>query len=128
MSHFATDDEVYHAIGGMFAEAVVEPGIGDELAASGVVLLLELSDPTSQIAVDMPNRVVETGETDLTPTMRLRASADTAHQYWLGEVNVGIAVARGHIRVRGSVPALIKLAGLAKPLFGRYRERCGLPQ
>jgi hypothetical protein len=121
---FATADEVHAAIGGMFAEALLDPVVGDQLAASGVVLRLELTEPTSTITVDMPARTVVVGDEPAPkPTMSLKAKADVAHRYWLGEVNVGIAIARGQIRVRGPVPTLISLAGLAKPLFPRYRQR-----
>ena len=125
MSTFATADEVYELIGGMFRDALAEPGIGDELAASGVVLELRLTDPESSITVDMPNRAVHCGPgyDGHKPSMSLRASADTAHEYWLGQVNVGVAVAKGRIKVKGSVPTLLRLAGLAKPLFPRYRQR-----
>ncbi len=124
MSVFSSDAEVYDCIGGMFAEALTAPGIGEELAASGVVLLLEMTEPDSSITIDMANRQVVNGPSDaVEPTMRLRATADVAHGYWMGDVNVGVAIARGRIRVRGAVPTLIKLAAIAKPLFPLYRER-----
>lgn len=127
MPIFASADEVYDAIGGMFRDALHEPGIGDELAASGVVLELRMTDPASIITIDMPNRAVHCGEPADTgapePSMTLRAAADTAHQYWMGELNVSVAIAKGKIRVRGPVPTLLRLAGLAKPLYPRYRQR-----
>lgn len=126
MSQFATADEVYGAIGAVFEEALAEPGLGDELAASGVVLLLEMTEPDSSITVDLPAKVVDCGPSDRQPNLRLKATADLAHHYWLGEVNVAVAIARGQIRVRGPVPTLIRLAGMVKPIFPRYRKRMGV--
>jgi len=124
MSVFATDTEVYEAIAAMFDEALTHPDIGPELAASGVILHLALSEPTTDIVIDMPGGVAHRGKpADVTPTMTLKAKADVAHEYWLGNVNVGVAIARGAIRVRGSVPTLVRLAGMAKPLFPLYRAR-----
>lgn len=127
MAQFASDDEVFEAIGGMFAEALEDAEIGPGLAESGVVLHLAMTDPRTDIVVDMPGKAVHHGVPEgLAPTMTLKTKADVAHEYWLGEVNVGVAVARGRIRVRGPVPTLVQLAGLAKPLFPRYRARMGL--
>ena len=123
MAVFASASEVDDAIGGMFREALHTVPIGDDLAASGVVLQLRLRKPDVVLTIDMPNRAVYTGDDGPDPTMVLKADTDVAHEYWLGEVNVGVAITRGRIRVKGSVPTLIRLAGLLKPLFPIYRER-----
>ena len=127
MPQFASDTEVFDAIGGMFVEALDDPEVGPQLKASGVILHLAMTEPTTDIVVDMPGGEVHHGVPDgLKPTMTLKTKADVAHEYWLGEVNVGVAIARGRIRVRGPVPTLVQLAGMAKPLFPRYRARMGV--
>lgn len=129
MGRFHDEAAVYRTIGAMFDEAVADPVIGPELAASGVILRIEMQDPTAVISVDLPGRTVETGTGSLLrPTMTIKGRADDLHSYWMGDLNVGVAIARGLIRVRGPVPTLLKLAGAAKPLFPRYRaliERTG---
>ena len=47
--------------------------------------------------------------------------ADTAHRFWLGHVNVTVALARGQIKARGPVAKILKLVPLVKPVFQRYR-------
>lgn len=123
MSVFSNEQEVYDTIGAMFSDAVASDDVGTQLAESGVILLLELTEPEAVLTVDMPGRKVHCGATDVESTMRLRATSDVAHNFWMGNVNVGIAIARGQIRVRGPVPTLIKLATVAKPLFPLYRKR-----
>ena len=49
--------------------------------------------------------------------------ADTAHRFWLGKVNVTIAIARGQIRTKGPVAKILKLVPLVKPVFPRYRAQ-----
>ena len=48
-------------------------------------------------------------------------AADTAHRFWLGEVNVTVALARGQIKANGPVAKILKLVPLAKPVFPRYK-------
>ena len=47
-------------------------------------------------------------------------AADTAHRFFLGHVNVTVALARGEIRARGPVAKILKLVPLVKPFFPRY--------
>jgi hypothetical protein len=46
--------------------------------------------------------------------------ADTAHKFWLGQVNVTVALARGQIKAKGPVAKILKLVPLTKPVFPRY--------
>ncbi len=47
--------------------------------------------------------------------------ADTAHKFWLGKVNVTVALARGQMKAKGPVAKILKLVPLVKPVFPRYR-------
>jgi hypothetical protein len=47
--------------------------------------------------------------------------ADTAHRFWLGKVNVTVALARGQMKAKGPVAKILRLVPLAKSAFPRYR-------
>jgi putative sterol carrier protein len=47
--------------------------------------------------------------------------ADTAHKFWLGKVNVTMALAKGQMKAKGPVAKILKLVPLVKPVFPRYR-------
>jgi putative sterol carrier protein len=49
--------------------------------------------------------------------------ADTAHKFWLGEVNVTVAMARGQIKAKGPVAKILKLVPMTKPVFPRYKKQ-----
>lgn len=121
---FEDADEVVRYIGGIFETAFATDGIGDKLAATGIVLLVQSSDPESAFVVDTANRRVVAGEGDgLEPSATMTMSADTQNAYWQGKVNLPVAMARGQIKVSGQVGQLLKLAPLSKPLFATYVER-----
>jgi hypothetical protein len=50
-------------------------------------------------------------------------AADTAHKFWLGQVNVTVAMARGQIKAKGPVAKILKLVPLTKPVFPRYKAQ-----
>jgi putative sterol carrier protein len=55
------------------------------------------------------------------PEVVMTMDADTAHRFWLGKVNVTVALARGQMKARGPVAKILKLVPLTKPVFPRYR-------
>jgi putative sterol carrier protein len=64
---------------------------------------------------------VDLGETGMDPEVVMTMEADTAHRFWLGKVNVTVALARGQMRAKGPVAKILKLVPLVKPVFPRYR-------
>jgi putative sterol carrier protein len=55
------------------------------------------------------------------PEVVMTMEADTAHRFWLGKVNVTVALARGQMKAKGPVAKILKLVPLTKPIFPRYR-------
>ena len=49
--------------------------------------------------------------------------ADTAHKFWLGKINVTVALARGQMKAKGPVAKILKLVPLVKPVFPRYKAQ-----
>jgi hypothetical protein len=49
-------------------------------------------------------------------------TADTAHRFWLGKVNVTVALARGQITAKGPVAKILRLVPLVEPSFTRYEQ------
>src|SRR4026209_1031379 len=56
------------------------------------------------------------------PEVIMTMEADTAHNFWLGKINVTVALARGQIKAKGPVAKILKLVPLVKPVFPRYRK------
>jgi hypothetical protein len=50
-------------------------------------------------------------------------AADVAHRFWLGEVDLTVAVTKGQIKARGPVDKVIELVPLARPVVPRYRRQ-----
>jgi putative sterol carrier protein len=57
------------------------------------------------------------------PEVTMSMAADTAHKFWLGQVNVTVALARGQIKATGPVAKILKLVPLTKPVFPRYKAQ-----
>jgi putative sterol carrier protein len=119
---FASADEIFEFVGGIFEESFADPVIGDEFAASGVVLKLHYTDPDGVMTVDMPNKKVVYGPDGPKPSVEMFMKGDVAHKFWLGKVNVSMALAKGQMRAKGAIPKILKLVPIAKKLFPKYLE------
>src|SRR4051795_11168393 len=124
MAYFKDAQEVYDTIGRLFTELAADEELAPKFRQANTIVQYQHSDPDSTITVrlreDEPADV-EFGETEMEPEVVMSMEADTAHRFWLGQVNVTTALARGQIKARGPVAKILKLVPLTKPIFPRYK-------
>ena len=107
----------------LFGWAFEAEGLSDTLRTSGLSLGLHLREPDTTAYVDFSAGTVSFNQArSETTDLDLYMTADTAHDFWLGKVNVPLAVAKGTITLEGSAAKALMLAALTAPLSGRYRE------
>jgi hypothetical protein len=49
-------------------------------------------------------------------------SGDTCHQFWLQQISMPIALAKGLIKAKGPMPKVLKLLPLLKPAYAAYPD------
>ncbi len=124
MAYFKDADEVYEFIGRLFADLAGDEELGPKFRTANTIVQYRYSNPDAMITVKMidgEDGEVDLGETDLEPEVVMTMEADTAHRFWLGKVNVTVALARGQMKAKGPVAKILKLVPLVKPVFPRYR-------
>jgi putative sterol carrier protein len=124
--YFKDADEVYEHIGKLFQDLVQDDELAPKFQKANTVVQYQYRNPESQITVKMiegEDGVVDCGETSLEPEVVMTMEADTAHKFWLGKVNVTVALARGQMKAKGPVAKILKLVPLVKPVFPRYRAQ-----
>ena len=124
MACFKDADEVYEFIGRLFQDLNEDEELSSKFKKANTIVQYRYTEPDSQITVkimDGEEGRVDLGETDLEPEVVMTMTADTAHEFWLGQVNVTVALARGRIGAKGPVAKILKLVPLVKPVFPRYR-------
>lgn len=124
MSYFKDDTEVYKYLGGVFRVANDVEGVGSDLRAADIALRLDYSNPTSSITVVLKEPAIEVieGDSDLEPDVWMSMSADNGNQFWRGECNVAVGLAKGQVKAKGPVTKILKLIPAAKPVFPLYRD------
>jgi hypothetical protein len=121
---FKDAQEVYDTLGRLFVDLAADPELGPKFRKANTIVRYEYSEPDAVITVrlkeDEPGDV-DFGESDMEPEVTMAMVADTGHSFWLGQVNVTVALARGQIKATGPVAKILKLVPLAKPGFPRYQ-------
>ena len=124
MAYFKDEQEVYDTIGKLFVDLAADDELAPKFRKANVIVQYDYSNPDSMITVRLQEGEpgdVDCGETDMEPDVTMTMEADTAHRFWLGKVNVTVAMARGQIKAKGPVAKILKLVPLVRPVFPRYR-------
>ena len=127
MGVFKNADEVYEYLGKIFQVSMEDPELSPKLRKVGSVLKLNQTDPESMILIDFGEGIVQLGADGEPKVTRpidaeLDMKADVAHRFWLGKVNVALAMAKGDIKNKGKVSAVMKVVPITKPLFATYEQ------
>lgn len=124
MPIFNDKDEVDRYLGGIFDRAVIDPELAPKLKAAGVQVGMNYTDPDSRMVIDFSTLTVyrESDENAVEPGIEMYMKSDDAHKFWLGRLNLPLAIARKQVRVKGPVAQLLKFMPLAAPLYVTYEE------
>jgi putative sterol carrier protein len=126
MPLFENAQDVYDTLGQLFVDIASDEELAPEFRKANTIVRYQYSEPESAITVRLQEGRpgdVDFGESDIEPEVTMTMAADTAHRFWLGQVNVTVALARGEIKAQGPVAKILALVPLAKPVFPRYKAQ-----
>jgi putative sterol carrier protein len=69
--------------------------------------------------VDPPTVVMDPGPTEA--EIQLEMAADDGHAFWMGELNMALALAKGKVKVQGPISKIMKLLPAMRPAFPKYK-------
>jgi hypothetical protein len=124
--YFKDEQDLYDNIGKLLQDLLVDEDLAPKFRKANTIVQWQYRDPEARITVRMledEDGQVDLGPTELDPEVVMTMEADTAHRFWLGNVNVTVALARGQMKARGPVAKILKLLPLVKPVFPRYRQQ-----
>ena len=126
MGYFKDAEDVYATLGRLFEDVANDDELAPKFRRANTIVRYEYTEPDSAITVRLQEGEpgdVDLGDSEMEPEVTMTMTADTAHRFWLGQVNVTVALARGEIKAKGPVAKILKLVPLAKPIFPRYKAQ-----
>ena len=125
MGHFKDESDVYAFIGRHLQALAADPELAPRFQRANTTVRFQMTDPQAQVTFDLrPGQDirVDLGPSEIEPEVTMTSTADIAHAFWLGRVNVTVALARGQMKARGPIAKILRLVPLVKPSFGRYEQ------
>ncbi len=124
MGSFKSGQEFQDMLAGFFEHLAVVPSISAKLLASKLIIRFTYTDPEVVLVVDCTGDAVEVrpADTETKATVDLSMTADTAHRFWFGKVNLMMALTRKQMVAKGPVPKILELLPAIKPAYALYPE------
>ena len=131
MAVFSSTEKMYEVLGSLFEMLLKDQVAGPKFLESNIIIRFDITDPAGQLWItNIDGGKVICGSADLKPTIDMHLSGDTCHKFWLQQIAMPVALAKGLIKAKGPMPKVIKLLPLLKPAYREYpalAKKHGLP-
>ena len=124
MPVFKDAEQMYDCIGAVLDFLREDEKASVAFRKSGLIIRFKYSDPDGEITIDGSQDPItlNCGPCDRKPIVDMTMSADTAHQFWLGKLNLVAALNRGTMTAKGPIPSIMKLLPAITPAYKQYPE------
>jgi len=122
MGMFESAEKFEEIIVGFFKLMGETPQIADKLLASGMIIRFKYTDPDLVVVVDASGDKIDVRphDTETKAIVEMSMSADVAHRFWFGKVNLTVALTRKEMVAKGPIPKVLKLLPAIKPAYAMY--------
>lgn len=133
MGYFKDSETFEKVLVGFFNLLAKTPEISSKLLASKMIIRFIYTDPDVVILIDCSGDSIKVipKDTETKAEVEMSMSADIAHKFWFGKVNLTAALARRQMIAKGPIPKVLKLLPAIKPsyaMYPKYLEQNGFGQ
>lgn len=122
MGLFESAKKFEEVLGGFFRHLADTPDVADRLLASKLIIRFNYTDPDLVLLIDCSGDKIDIrpGDTETKAEVDMWMSADIAHKFWFGRVNLMAALTRKQMVAKGPIPKILKLLPAIKPSYAMY--------
>lgn len=123
MSRFASSEEVEKVVGGFLERAVTNPDFIKSFSATQTIFRITYTNPQTVVWLDCKNdppRILYGPDAGVEADVTVEMEADLVNRFWLGKLNLTLAMAQGQVKTKGPTNKMLKLLPLLEPLFAEY--------
>ena len=103
---------------------MLEGEFGQKLKENEMTIKFEVHDPELTMFVDDTACCFDDEAKAKDAVVLMKMSLDTAHKFWLKDLNVPKALALRHIKAKGPIGKVLSLLPLLKPGQAMYPDYC----
>ena len=125
MPVFENKQKMQEVIGKLFENLMADPVVGPKFNKANVVIKYNITEPDATLWVipgKEPEEGVIWGSTEAKADVEMTLSGDTCHKFWLKQISLPVALAKGLVKTKGPLPKVLKLLPLLKSAYDMYPE------
>ncbi len=125
MSAFKNTEELNRVLLMLWDAIREDEQMSSQLLQSKISISFYYKEPESKLTVDCTDgneMKIYVGEINFKPVVEMYMKSDLAHDFWLGKVNIPLALISGKIVSKGPVNKALALLPVIKPAFNFYPE------
>ncbi len=128
MPAFESKEQFQKVFNKFWERAKTNTEIMEKLAKSQVVVRFDVEDPEVHMTINFrdPGPEGEIGtllfDSDVEPEISVWSKSETTNKFWQGKLNTTVAMARGQVKLDGSVAKALGLLSKIKPLYSVFPE------
>ncbi|MGC8978890.1 hypothetical protein [Caldisericum sp.] len=122
---FRDPEELKQVLGGFFEKVSQDKEFAKKFAQSKILIRFNYSEPELSITLDMTdgeNIIVTYNDKEKRSEVDMDMKADIAHKFWLGKLNLTMAITRKMMIVRGPVPRVLAFIPVLPPTYQMYKD------
>jgi hypothetical protein len=126
MTVFTSSDDMYSVFTPFMESLTTDPVVGRKFVPANTSLRVNHEDPDGvfllDATVDPPVLYVGAEAEGRPAEVDLTMSAEDGHKFWMGQLNLPVALARRKVKVSGGVARLMGLVPALQPAYELYRS------
>lgn len=125
MAEFASSEELYEVMTPFYESLTTDPEIGPKFSKANTSFRTTYTEPKAVFLLDCtqsPPVLTTADEAEAgDPACDLTMSADDGHRFWLGKLNLPVALAKRKVKIGGGVTSVLGLVPAMTPAYAKYR-------
>jgi putative sterol carrier protein len=128
MVAFESKEQLMEVFNKFWVEARKETEVMEKLAKSQVVVRFDIEEPEVHLTINFrdPGPDGEIGtlsfDSEAEPEIKVWSKSETTNKFWQDKLSTTVAMARGQVKLEGSVSKALGLLSKIKPLYKIYPE------
>jgi hypothetical protein len=125
---YESTEQLKEVFENFWPRAVAQEDVYTKLVKSGIVVRFDIEQPEIHVTIDFKNPDADgkvgtlSFDSSAEPEITVWSTSETTNKFWQGKLNTTIAMAKGQVKMEGSIAKALGLLSKIKPLFKIFPE------
>jgi putative sterol carrier protein len=128
MPYYENSEQLKDVFANFWPRAKKQDEVHEKLAKSGIIVRFDIEQPEVHVTINFQEEGEDgklgtlSFDSDVEPEIAVWSTSETTNKFWQGKLNTTIAMAKGDVKLDGSIAKALGLLSKIKPLFKIYPE------